>query len=348
MAKQFHPRGNFGFSNPNKQLQGGGDFHFPDHTKQRYVPPSSAQSFLMGDIHQDDGNVSEFKQFLKWKKHMSSSTTSRESSINSSFTGQQNVSHLSQLSESATSLPVTSTVKSWKRKHKHDISSSSSEDSSEDSSSSSSLSSESDDSYHKRKKKKKHRKRSYKKKSKKRSRKRRKHSPSCLWSQTLQPKPSSDTVMYDSKTTKASIFHGEESTTLPQPPLNPKKKPTSWKKKPKSRTPSPKQKPADSVTYSEVGEKKCCKSTCTPSATSNCKAVKVKQEPGLETLPSPIWIKQEMVTEGLDLEQEEYMTVKIRKGDLRGFNVVEHDGQVLAERKPQPNRYVNLRHTILI
>ena len=150
--------------------------------------------------------------------------------------------------------------------------------------------------------------------------------------------------MYDPKTTKASVFHGEKSTTPPQPPLNPKKKPTSWKKKPKSQTPSPEQKPADSVTYSEVLEKKHRKSTHTPSATSNCKAVKVKQEPGLETLPSPIRIKQEMVTE----QEEEYMTVKIKKGDLRGFNVVEHDGQVLAERKPQPNRYVNLHHTILI
>ena len=181
MAEQFHPRGDFGFSDPNKQFQGGSDFHYPDRATQRYVPPQPVQSFIMGDIHQDDGNVSEFKQFLEWKKRMSSSTTSRESSINSSFSGQQNVSHLSQLSESATSLPVTSTPKTFKRKHKRDVSSSSSEDSSEDSSSlssSSSSSSESDDSYRKRKKKKKHRKRSYKKKSKKRSRKRRKHSPS--------------------------------------------------------------------------------------------------------------------------------------------------------------------------
>ena len=137
--------------------------------------------------------------------------------------------------------------------------------------------------------------------------------------------------MYVAKPTKASVFHGEKSTTPPQPPLNLKDKPTSRKKKPKSWTPSPEQKPADSVTYSEVVEKKRRKSTCTPSATSNPKTVKVKQEPGLGTLPSPIRIKQEMVTE----QEEEYMTVKIKKGDLRGFNVVEHDGQFLAERKPQ-------------
>ena len=221
MAEQFHPRGDFGFSNPNKQFQGGSDFHYPDQAKQRYVPPQPAQSFIMGDIHQDDGNVSEFKQFLEWKKRMSSSTTSRESSINSSFSGQQNVSHLSQLSEPATSLPVTSTPKSFK----HDVSSSSSEDSSEDSSSSSSSSSESDDSYHKRKKKKKHRKRSYKKKSKKRSRKRCKHSPSRSRSQTpqLKSKLGSDTVMYDPKPTKASVFHVHHTTpatTKPQKETN--------------------------------------------------------------------------------------------------------------------------------
>ena len=107
MAEQCHPRGDFGFSNPNKQFQGGGDFHYPDQSKQHYVQPP-AQSFIMGDSYQGDDSFSEYKQFLKWKKHISSST-SRESSINSSFTGQQN---MTQLSDSAMSLPVTSTPKS--------------------------------------------------------------------------------------------------------------------------------------------------------------------------------------------------------------------------------------------
>ena len=61
--------------------------------------------------------------------------------------------------------------------------------------------------------------------------------------------------------------------------------------------------------------------------------VTVKTEPGL---PSPIRVKQEKIPQ----PDEDYLTVRIRKEGLHGFNVVEHEGHVLAERKPQPNRYV--------
>ena len=59
----------------------------------------------------------------------------------------------------------------------------------------------------------------------------------------------------------------------------------------------------------------------------------VKTEPGL---PSPIRVKQEKIPQ----PDEDYLTVRIRKEDLHGFNVVEHEGHILAEWKPQPNRYV--------
>ena len=62
----------------------------------------------------------------------------------------------------------------------------------------------------------------------------------------------------------------------------------------------------------------------------------VKTEPGLPPQQTPIRIKQEKNPE----QGEDYLTVRIRKEDLRGFNVIEHEGQVLAEWKPQPNRYV--------
>ena len=61
--------------------------------------------------------------------------------------------------------------------------------------------------------------------------------------------------------------------------------------------------------------------------------VTVKTEPGL---PSPIRVKQEKIPQ----PDEDYLTVRYRKEDLRGFNVIEHEGHVLAEWKPQPNRYV--------
>ena len=62
----------------------------------------------------------------------------------------------------------------------------------------------------------------------------------------------------------------------------------------------------------------------------------VKTGPGLPPQQSPIWIKQEKNPE----QGDDYLTVRIRKEDLHGFNIIEHKGQVLAERKPQPNRYV--------
>ena len=63
----------------------------------------------------------------------------------------------------------------------------------------------------------------------------------------------------------------------------------------------------------------------------------VKTEPGLSPpQQSPIWIKQEKNPE----PGKNYLMVKIKKENLHGFNIVEHEGQVLAEWKPQPNRYV--------
>ena len=59
----------------------------------------------------------------------------------------------------------------------------------------------------------------------------------------------------------------------------------------------------------------------------------VKTEPGL---PSPIRVKQEKIPQ----PDKDYLTVRIKKEDLHGFNIVEHEGHVLAEWKPQPNRYV--------
>ena len=64
--------------------------------------------------------------------------------------------------------------------------------------------------------------------------------------------------------------------------------------------------------------------------------VTVKTEPGLPPQQSPILIKQEKIPE----PDKDYLTVRIKKEDLRGFNIVEHEGQVLAEQKPQLNRYV--------
>ena len=61
--------------------------------------------------------------------------------------------------------------------------------------------------------------------------------------------------------------------------------------------------------------------------------VTVKTEPGL---PSPIQVKQEKIPQ----PDKDYLTVRIKKEDLHGFNIIEHEGHVLAEQKPQPNRYV--------
>ena len=80
------------------------------------------------------------------------------------------------------------------------------------------------------------------------------------------------------------------------------------------------------------GQPKCRRSkqaSVSPAAAN----VTVKTEPGL---PSPIRVKQEKIPQ----PDEDYLTVRIKKEDLHGFNIVEHEGHVLAERKPQPNRYV--------
>ena len=86
---------------------------------------------------------------------------------------------------------------------------------------------------------------------------------------------------------------------------------------------------------SVLGQPECRRSkqaSVSPAAAN----VTVKTEPGLPPHQSPIRIKQEKIPE-LD---KDYLTVRIKKEDLRGFSVVEHEGQVLAEWKPQPNRYV--------
>ena len=80
------------------------------------------------------------------------------------------------------------------------------------------------------------------------------------------------------------------------------------------------------------GQSKCCRSK-QASVSPAVANVTVKTEPGL---PSPIWVKQEKIPE----PDEDYLTVRIKKEDLRGFNVIEHEGHILAEWKPQPNRYV--------
>ena len=46
--------------------------------------------------------------------------------------------------------------------------------------------------------------------------------------------------------------------------------------------------------------------------------VTVKTEPGL---PSPIRVKQEKIPQ----PDEDYLTVRIKKEDLRGFNIIEHE-----------------------
>ena len=90
----------------------------------------------------------------------------------------------------------------------------------------------------------------------------------------------------------------------------------------------------DSV-LAQPKQPKCSKSkqaSVSPAAAN----VTVKTEPGLPPQQSPIQIKQEKINE----PDEDYLTVRIKKEDLHGFNVIEHEGQVLAEWKPQPNRYV--------
>ena len=80
------------------------------------------------------------------------------------------------------------------------------------------------------------------------------------------------------------------------------------------------------------GQPKCCRSkqaSVSPAAAN----MTVKTEPGL---PSQIQVKQEIIPQ----PDEDYLTVRIKKEDLRGFSIIEHEGHVLAERKPQPNRYV--------
>ena len=80
------------------------------------------------------------------------------------------------------------------------------------------------------------------------------------------------------------------------------------------------------------GQPKCRRSkraSVSPAAAN----MTVKTEPGL---PSPIWVKQEKIPQ----PDKDYLTVRIRKEDLHGFNVIEHEGHILAEWKPQPNRYV--------
>ena len=72
------------------------------------------------------------------------------------------------------------------------------------------------------------------------------------------------------------------------------------------------------------------------SVSSTAANVTVKTEPGLPPQQSPIQIKQEKIPK----PDKDYLTVRIKKEDLCGLNVVEHDGQLLAEWKPQPNRYV--------
>ena len=79
---------------------------------------------------------------------------------------------------------------------------------------------------------------------------------------------------------------------------------------------------------SVLGQPKCCRSK-QASVSSAAANVTVKTESGL---PSPIRVKQEKIPQP--------DTVRIKKEDLHGFNIVEHAGHVLAEWKPQPNRYV--------
>ena len=83
---------------------------------------------------------------------------------------------------------------------------------------------------------------------------------------------------------------------------------------------------------SVLGQPKCHRSkqaSVIPAAAN----VTVKTEPGL---PSPISVKQEKIPQ----PDKDFLTVRIKKEDLHGFNIVEHEGHILAEQKPQPNRYV--------
>ena len=79
---------------------------------------------------------------------------------------------------------------------------------------------------------------------------------------------------------------------------------------------------------------KCHRSTW--ASVSPAAAANVTVTTGLPPQQSHIWIKQEKNPE----QGNDYLTVRIKKEDLCGFNIVEHEGQVLAEWKPQPNRYV--------
>ena len=80
------------------------------------------------------------------------------------------------------------------------------------------------------------------------------------------------------------------------------------------------------------GQPKHCRSkqaSVSPAAAN----VTVKTERGL---PSPIQVKQEKIPQ----PDKDDLTVRIKKEDLYGFHIVEHEGHILAEWKPQPNRYV--------
>ena len=328
----------FRFSNPNKPVQ-------------RYVSPQTprAQSLIMGDSHGlthggdiGTGSFAEFQQFLEWRRH--SESISANSSLNSSF-GQQSIrvsdtSHVPTL----TSTPNDSKTKHAKRKHKkRDVSSSSSKSSDSESSSDSSSSSESDDSYYR---KRKHSRRSRRKSRKKSHRKKSYHRRSR--SRTPQQKNTSKRSRSKSPSPSPKTSAPVSMTVSANPP-NPAADDVSVRKA-KHRKPTletigvtvganPPNPAAASVSVTKVdsvlGQHKChrSKKASVSPAVAN---MTVKTEPGLLPQQSPIRIKQEKIPE--PDKDEGYLTVRIKKEDLRGF--VEHEGHVLAERKPQPNRYV--------
>ena len=335
--------------------QGGGDFQqgncqgfcFSNQNEpvQHYVSPQApqAQTLIMGDSHGDigTGSFAEFQQFLQWKHR--SESMSMNSSLNSSF-GQQstrlsNTSHVPTL----TSTPNDSKTKHVKRKHKkRDVSSSSSGSSDSDSDSDSSSSSESDGSYHRKRKKhsRKSRRKSHKKSRHKKSYHRRSRSRSqtppqksrSKRSQSKSPSPSPKTsapvsVTVSPNPPKPAAKHHKSTLASVSPP------PTNVGMTVGVTPPNP---AAANVSVTKVdsvlGQPKCCRSkraSVSPAAAN----VTVKTEPGL---PIPIRVKQEKIPQ----PDKDYLTVRIKKEDLRGSNVVEHEGHVLAEWKPQPNRYV--------
>ena len=324
--------------------QGRGDFMRGNRAgfqvMNRHVKHGSAQSLIMGDPHghshteQSSEDFTEYQQFLEWKR------MSGSSSMNSSVNSSSVIGECCDISHSLTEPAMTSTpvvVKTPKKKHKKRYVSSSSSTSSSSSSDSSSESEYSSDSSYERKRKKHSRKK--KKKSHRRSRRKRRQSRSR--SRSRSRTPVTRRSMSPKPTAKPS------RSPSPKPPTKPSPSPKTASERSRSSAPSktiesPKQSGVtvtpDQSTVAVTDKSKpkpkpgrAKKKAAISDAPVTYDQVVVKTEPGL----SPT---QENVQ---NIDSSDYLTVKIKKEDLRGFNVIEHEGAVLAERKPQPNRYVN-------